>query len=41
MKTDEMDGYREQIQENIDYGLLLQEQPYDADEIENKFRDKP
>ena len=34
MRMDEMDGYREQIKENIGYGLLLQERPYDAEEID-------
>ena len=33
MRMDEMDGYREQIKENIGYDLLLQEHPYDAEEI--------
>ena len=30
---DEIDGYREQIRANIDYDLLLQDRPYDLDEI--------
>ena len=34
MRMDEMDGYREQIKENIGYDLLLQDQPYDAEEID-------
>ena len=34
MRMDEMDGYREQIKENIDYDLLCQERPYDAEEID-------
>lgn len=33
MRMDEIDSFREQIQENIDYDLLLQERPYDAEEI--------
>ena len=31
---DEMDRYREQIKENIDYDLLLQEHPYDEETLE-------
>ena len=31
---DEMEDYMEQIRENIDYDLLLQERPYDLDEID-------
>ena len=31
---DEMDSYRELIQENIDYDLLLQEHPYDVETLE-------
>ena len=34
MRMDEMDGYREQIKENIGYDLLLLERPYDAEEID-------
>ena len=34
MRMDEMDGYRERIRENIGYGLLLLERPYDAEEID-------
>ncbi len=34
MRMDEMDGYREQIKENIGYDLLRQEHPYDAEEID-------
>ena len=34
MRMDEMDSYRALIQENIDYDLLLQEHPYDADTLE-------
>jgi len=34
MGMDEMDSYRELIKENIDYGLLLQEHPYDVDTLE-------
>ena len=34
MRIDEMDGYREQVRENIDYDLLCQEQPYDMEEID-------
>ena len=34
MRMDEMDGYREQIKENIGYDLLLQEHPYDTEEID-------
>ena len=34
MRMDEMDGYRGQIRENIDYDLLLLERPYDAEEID-------
>ena len=34
MRMDEMNGYREQIKENIDYDLLCLERPYDADEID-------
>ena len=34
MKMDEMDRYRELIKENIDFDLLLQEHPYDADTLE-------
>jgi len=34
MRMDEMDGYREQIRENIGYGFLLQERPYDGEEID-------
>lgn len=34
MRMDEMDGYREQIRENIGYDLLLLERPYDAEEID-------
>ena len=30
---DEMEDYMEQIRENIDYDLLLQDRPYDLDEI--------
>lgn len=33
MRMDEMDGYRERIRENIDYGLLCREHPYDTEEI--------
>ena len=33
MRMDEIDGYRERIKENIDYDLLLQDRPYDLDEI--------
>ena len=29
-----MDGYREQIRENIDYDLLCLERPYDVEEID-------
>ena len=31
---DEIDGYREQIRENIDYDLLYRERPYDMEEID-------
>ena len=34
MRIDEMDSYRELIKENIDFDLLLQEHPYDADVLE-------
>ena len=34
MRMDEMDRYRELIKENIDFDLLLQEHPYDADTLE-------
>ena len=34
MQMDEMEDYMEQIRENIDYDLLLQERPYDLDEID-------
>jgi hypothetical protein len=34
MRMDEMDRYRELIQENIDFDLLLTEHPYDADTLE-------
>ena len=34
MRIDEMDRYRELIKENIDFDLLLQEHPYDADTLE-------
>ena len=34
IRMDEMDSYRELIQENIDYDLLLQEHPYDAETLE-------
>ncbi len=34
MRVDEMDGYREQVRENIDYDLLCRERPYDAEEID-------
>ena len=34
MRMDEMDGYRERIRENIDYGLLCREHPYDTEEID-------
>ena len=34
MRMDEMDGYRERIRENIGYDFLLQERPYDAEEID-------
>lgn len=34
MRMDEMDGYREQIRENIGYDLLRLEHPYDAEEID-------
>ena len=34
MRMDEMDSYRELIKENIDFDLLLQEHPYDADTLE-------
>ncbi len=34
MRMDEMDGYRERIRENIGYDFLLQEHPYDAEEID-------
>ena len=33
MRMDEMDGYRERIRGNIDYGLLCREHPYDTEEI--------
>ncbi len=34
MRMDEMDRYRELIQENIDFDLLLQAHPYDTDTLE-------
>lgn len=34
MRMDEVDGYRERIRENIDYGLLCREHPYDTEEID-------
>jgi len=34
MRMDEMDAYRERIKENIDYGLLLQEHPYEEETLE-------
>ena len=34
IRMDVMDSYRELIQENIDYDLLLQEHPYDAETLE-------
>ena len=34
MRMDEMDRYRELIKENIDFDLLLQEHPYDAETLE-------
>ena len=34
MRMDEMDRYRELIQENIDYDLLLTEHPYDEETLE-------
>lgn len=34
MRMDEMDSYRELIQENISYDLLLQENPYDDELID-------
>ena len=34
LRMDEMDGYREQIRENIDYDLLCRERPYDTEEID-------
>ncbi len=34
MRMDEIDGYRERIRENIGYDFLLQEHPYDAEEID-------
>ena len=33
-RMDEMDGYREQIKENIDYDLLYRERHYDMEEID-------
>ena len=33
MRMDEMDRYRELIKENIDFDLLLQEHPYDGEEM--------
>lgn len=34
MRMDEIDGYRERIRENIGYGFLLHEHPYDREEID-------
>ena len=34
MRIDEMDRYRERIRENIGYPLLVQERPYDREEID-------
>ena len=34
MRMDEMDRYRELIKDNIDFDLLLQEHPYEADTLE-------